>query len=142
MILMEGGGGPECVLKIAHRSAVEKEAHKSTTHGVFRTPSIDLPLTVGGGSRMEFSSGRPPIYMWHESVGFKSHHLLLSDIPRHLRMSLSTFFLRVTSHNSVSLSPPFSHGKSLHHGVFPQSIPTTSLNRMLQSFSPAISCSK
>jgi hypothetical protein len=124
------------VLKIVHRSVVKKEARKSMTHGVFRTPLVDLPLTVGGYG-MEFSSGGSPIYMWHESIGSESHRLLLSDIPHHLRTSLSTFLLRVTSHNSVSISPPFTHGKSVHHGLFPQSIPTTSLNRMLQSLSPA-----
>jgi hypothetical protein len=143
LLLTGGGGGPECVLKITHRSAVEKEARKSTARGIFRTPSVDLPLTVGGGgSGMEFSSSGPPIYLWHESIGPESHHLLLSDIPRHLMTSLSTFSVRVASHNSVSLSPSFTQDKFLHHGLFPQSIPATSLNRMLQSLSPTISRSK
>jgi hypothetical protein len=146
--LMEGGGGgggPECVLKITHRSAVERKARRSTAQGIFRTPPTDLPLTVGGGgggSGMEFYSGGPPIYTWHESIGPESHRLLLSDIPRHLMTSLSTFSIRVTSRNSVSPSPSFTRGKSLHHGLFPQSITTTSLIRMPQSLSPAISRSK
>jgi hypothetical protein len=68
-----------------------KESAQINGSRYFLDPPTDLPLTVGGGSKMEFYSGGPPIYTWHESIGPKSHRLLLSDIPHHLVTSLSTF---------------------------------------------------
>jgi hypothetical protein len=35
-----GGGGLECVIKDAHRSAVKRPAHRSMAQGVFRTPQL------------------------------------------------------------------------------------------------------
>jgi hypothetical protein len=43
-----GGGGPECVINNVPRSAAKKQAHKSTTQVVFRTPMTDMLLTKGG----------------------------------------------------------------------------------------------
>jgi hypothetical protein len=138
-----GGGGSRMCFKDHAQICGRKESAQINGSWYFSDPPDRSTFNGGGGgSRMEFYSGGPPIYTWHESIGPESHRLLLSDIPRHLMTSLSTFSVRVTSHNSVSLSPSFTHGKSLHHGLFPQSITTTSLNRMLQSLSPAISRSK
>jgi hypothetical protein len=91
--LMEGEGGLKCVLKSMPRSVVERKACRSMAQGVFQTTPTVLPLTVGGGggSRMESYSGKPPIYMWHESTGPESHCLSLPDIPHHLLTSSSTF---------------------------------------------------
>jgi hypothetical protein len=54
------GGGPECVIKNAPRSAAKKQAHRSTAQGVFQTPPNDLLLTEGGGvPEWNISSGGP-----------------------------------------------------------------------------------
>jgi hypothetical protein len=55
-----GGGGLECVINNAHRSAAKKQAHRSTAQGVFWTPPTDLLLTEGGGGpEWNLSSGGP-----------------------------------------------------------------------------------
>jgi hypothetical protein len=58
-----GGGGPKCVIKDAHRSVVKRQENKSMTQGVFRTPPTDLPLTEGGVQNGIFPLASPCLYV-------------------------------------------------------------------------------
>jgi hypothetical protein len=37
------------VIKSVHRSAAQRQVHRSMAQDVFQTPPTDLPLTEGGG---------------------------------------------------------------------------------------------
>jgi hypothetical protein len=97
--LMEGGGGPECVINRVHRSTTQKQAHRSTTQDVFWTPSTNLPLNEGGGSEWFSSSGKSLFIRGNDLMALSpiiSYYLI--DL-RHLWTSPSTFLEIVTSHN-------------------------------------------
>jgi hypothetical protein len=61
--LMEGGGGPEWILKSMLRSAARKQACRSMDHNGFRTPPGVLLLTEGGVQNRYFSSAGPWSYV-------------------------------------------------------------------------------
>jgi hypothetical protein len=137
-----GGGGPECVINNVHRSAAQRQVHRSTAQDVFRTPPTDLPLTEGGGSGMVLFLWRVPCYTWQRSNGPESHHLLLSDRPRHLWTSPSTFPEMVMSHNCCQSFPPIRSWQAPYYDFYLQSIAATSPVCIPQPPSPAISPSK
>jgi hypothetical protein len=101
-----GGGGPKCVINRAHRSAAQKQAHRSTTQDVFRTPPTDLPLTEGGGLEWYSSSGGS-LFICGSDLMAPSTIIsyYLTDL-RHLSTSPSTFLKIVTSHNCCQSFPP------------------------------------
>jgi hypothetical protein len=87
-----GGGGPECVIKDAHRSAVKNPTHRSTTQGVFWTPSTDLPLAEGGGGLERNLSSSGPLFIFGINLPVPSPiaSYCLTYL-RHLLTSPSTF---------------------------------------------------
>jgi hypothetical protein len=119
-----------------------RNRHRSTAQNGFRTPPTDLLLTEGGGVRNGFPSGGSLVIRGIILMAPSPITILLSDRPRHLWTSPSTFPELVMSHNCCQSFPPIRSWQAPYYDFYLQSIASTSPIRIPQPPSPAISPSK